>query len=103
MFPDSKRKGGKIMEPEIVGKRIRQLMEKNELEVEQLADRMQLSVTDLKNKLDGKEEFYIDEMMKIKTIFELSSSDCDQLFFQEEIKQKKFRKTNFVKTILQKD
>ena len=74
-----------MMEPEIVGKRIRQLMEKNEIEVEQLADKMKLNVTDLKNKLDGKEEFYIDEMMKIKTIFQLSSSDCDQLFFQEEI------------------
>ena len=78
-----------MMEPEIVGKRIRQLMEKNEIEVEQLADKMKLNVTDLKNKLDGKEEFYIDEMMKIKTIFQLSSSDCDQLFFQEEIETEK--------------
>lgn len=89
MFSNSKRKGGKMMEPEIVGKRIRQLMEKNEIEVEQLADKMKLNVTDLKNKLDGKEEFYIDEMMKIKTIFQLSSSDCDQLFFQEAIETEK--------------
>ncbi len=89
MFSNNKRKGGKMMEPEIVGKRIRQLMEKNEIEVEQLADKMKLNVTDLKNKLDGKEEFYIDEMMKIKTIFQLSSSDCDQLFFQEEIETEK--------------
>ncbi len=89
MFPNRKRKGGKMMEPEIVGKRIRQLMEKNEIEVEQLADKMELNVTDLKNKLDGKEEFYIDEMMKIKTIFQLSNSDCDQLFFQEEIETEK--------------
>lgn len=83
MFPDRERKE-KNMEPEIVGKRVIKLMEKNEIEIEELADKMELSVMDLKDKLEGKEEFYIDEMMKIKTIFQLNSSDCDEIFFEEE-------------------
>lgn len=72
------------MEPEIVGKRVEKLMEKNKIEIEKLSNKMELSVADLKNKLEGKEEFYIDEMMKIKAIFELDSSECDEIFFQEE-------------------
>lgn len=72
------------MEPEIVGKRVRKLMESHNMEVNDFANKMDLNIEDLKNKLDGKEEFYIDEMMKIKTIFQLDSSECDELFFQEE-------------------
>ena len=66
-----------------------QYCQKNEIEIEELADKMELSVMDLKDKLEGKEEFYIDEMMKIKTIFQLNSSDCDEIFFQEEVETDK--------------
>ena len=69
------------MEPEIVGKRVKKLMENNNIKTSELANKMDLKLEDLENKLEGKEEFYIDEMMKIKTIFRLNSSDCDQLFF----------------------
>ncbi len=84
MFPNRKRIGGKYMEPEIVGKRVKKLMERNEIELQELANKMKITEIELKNKLEGREEFYIDEMMKIKTIFQLDSSDCDELFFQEE-------------------
>lgn len=72
------------MEPEIVGKRVRKLMENNNIEMNELANKMELKLEDLENKLEGKEEFYIDEMMKIKTIFQLDSNECDELFFQED-------------------
>lgn len=72
------------MEPEIVGKRVRKLMENKNIEISELANKMDLKLEDLENKLNGKEEFYIDEMMKIKTIFQLESDECDELFFQED-------------------
>lgn len=72
------------MEPEIVGKRIRKLMENNNIEMIELANKMDLKLEDLERKLEGKEEFYIDEMMKIKAIFQLNGDDCDELFFQED-------------------
>lgn len=77
------------MEPEIVGERVRKLMEKDNMEMMELANKMDLNIESLKDKLEGKEEFYIDEMMKIKEIFQLSSSECDAIFFQEETEVEK--------------
>lgn len=71
------------MEPEIVGKRIIKLMKKNKIERKELADKMQLTVAELEDKLKGEEEFYLDEMMKIKDIFQLDGKECDELFFQD--------------------
>ncbi len=71
------------MEPEIVGKRIMKLMEKNKIERKELADKMQLTIAELEDKLEGEEEFYLDEMMKIKDIFQLDGKECDELFFQD--------------------
>ncbi len=89
MFPNRKQIGGKYMEPEVVGKRVKKLMERNQIELQELANKMELTEIELNNKLEGKEEFYLDEMMKIKTIFELDSSDCDELFFQEDTETEK--------------
>lgn len=71
------------MEPEIIGKRVTLLMQKHKIKTEELADKMELEQTVLKNKLEGKEEFYLDEMKKIKHIFQLNTKECDELFFQE--------------------
>ncbi len=75
------------MEPEIVGKRVMKLMEKHNMKIEELANKMQLDIKKVNEKLNGKEEFYLDEMIKIKTIFELDTKSCDELFFHETTKE----------------
>lgn len=74
------------MEAELIGKRVMKLMKKNKIPIEELADKMKIEMKQLENKLQGKEEFYLDEMIKIKDIFQLDSKSCDELFFQEETK-----------------
>ena len=73
------------MEPEIVGKRVLKLMNRNNINREELAIKMGLEVEKLNNKLEGKEEFYLDEIIKIKNIFNLNVKECDEIFFQESI------------------
>ena len=74
------------MEPEIIGNRIKELMKKNKITVKELSDSMHIDIKELNEKLEGKEEFYIDEMKKIKEIFELDEKASDDLFFQEHCK-----------------
>lgn len=69
------------MNPEIVGKRVMKLMEEHKLEIEELASKMELDEKVVKKKLEGKEEFYLNEMTKIKDIFQLDTKSCDELFF----------------------
>ena len=74
------------MEPEVVGNRVKKLMKNRKITLEQLAKNMNIDEGRLKNKLDGKEEFYIGEMSKIKEIFKLNVKECDDLFFNENVK-----------------
>lgn len=69
------------MEAEVVGKRVKKLLEENNIEMEDFAQKMGISVEVLQKKLKGKEEFYLDEMIKIKDIFQLDTKSCDELFF----------------------
>lgn len=71
------------MEPEIVGKRVAQLMNKNNIKKEELAVKMGVNLENLNNKLEGKEEFYLNEIIKLKNIFNLDVKECDEIFFQE--------------------
>lgn len=71
------------MNPEIVGKKVMKLMEDNKISIEELANQMQLEVKELQGKLDGKEEFYLKEMIAIKNIFKLDTESCNELFFQK--------------------
>ncbi len=77
------------MEPEVVGKRVIKLMKEHKMEIEELAKKMNLKQTVLKDKLEGKEEFYLEEMIKIKNIFHLDTKSCDEIFFQETTESKK--------------
>ena len=70
------------MEPEIVGNRVIKLMEKNTMSIEELANKMGIDEKNLEDKLNGKEEFFLDEMKKIKEIFQLDEKSCDVLFFK---------------------
>lgn len=72
------------MDAVIVGNRIKKLMEKKNITLEQLANRMGIDKNELEKKLEGKEEFFIGEMAKIKIIFELELKEFDELFFKEE-------------------
>ena len=83
MFTNRKQKGGK-MEPEIVGKRIKKLMEIKNITSQQLSKKMDIDINSLNKKLEGQEEFYLDEMKKIQQIFDLDIKTVDELFFKEE-------------------
>lgn len=72
------------MEPEIVGKRIKDLMIENKKTIKEFAEEMGLSERELNEKIEGKEEFHLDEMKKIKEIFNLDIKSCDRLFFKED-------------------
>jgi transcriptional regulator with XRE-family HTH domain len=85
MFTNRKQKGGK-MEPEIVGKRIKKLMEIKNITSQQLSKKMDIDINSLNKKLEGQEEFYLDEMKKIQQIFDLDIKTVDELFFKEECK-----------------
>jgi transcriptional regulator with XRE-family HTH domain len=85
MFTNRKRKGGK-MEPEIVGKRIKKLMGIKNITSQQLSKKMDIDINSLNKKLEGQEEFYLDEMKKIQQIFDLDIKTVDELFFKEECK-----------------
>ena len=74
--------GGDKMEPNIIGERLKLLMKKQNLTIENLADLMHIKKEALHKKLEGEEEFYIEEMGKIVEIFNLSIKECDELFFK---------------------
>lgn len=74
------------MGPEEVGKRIKELMKKDNISLAILSEKMGIDKEVLINKLNGKEEFYIGEMNKIKVIFNLNERQCDELFFKEDCK-----------------
>lgn len=71
------------MEPEIVGKRVTKLMNENNINKEELAIKLELDLESLNSKLEGKEEFYLNEIIKLKNIFNLDVKECDEIFFQE--------------------
>ena len=75
------------MEPEIVGERIKVLMRKYNLSKEKMAEKMVLDIKTSERKINGKEEFYLKEMLKIKEIFQLDDKSCDEIFFQETIEE----------------
>ncbi len=71
------------MEPEVVGKRVKDLMKKQKITSEKLAKSMGIDKKDLLIKLEGKEEFYLNEMIKLKEIFKLDEKGCNDLFFRK--------------------
>ena len=71
------------MEPEIVGKRIKTLMKKYNLSKKEFSEKLGINLDILNKKLEGKEEFYLSEMLKIKEIFHLDDKSCDELFYRE--------------------
>ena len=74
------------MESKIIGNRIKELMNIEGIGEKKLAKSLNLTVVKLEKKLNGEEEFYISEMMKIKEIFQLNLDIFTKLFFEKDFK-----------------
>lgn len=72
------------MEAKIIGNRIKELMNIEAVEEDKLAKKLNMTLVKLEKKLNGEEEFYISEMMKIKEIFNLNLEVFAKLFFEED-------------------
>ena len=74
------------MEPKVIGNRIKVLMNIEAVTEGKLAQNLKLTLLELEKKLNGEEEFYISEMMKIKEIFNLNLDIFAKLFFEKDFK-----------------
>ncbi len=74
------------MEPKVIGNRIKELMNIEAVSKDKLAKSLNLRLVELEKKLNGEEEFYISEMMKIKEIFQLNLDIFTKLFFEKDFK-----------------
>lgn len=72
------------MEAKIIGNRIKELMNIEGISKESLTKSLNLTLGKLEKKLNGEEEFYISEMMKIKEIFNLNLDVFAKLFFEKD-------------------
>lgn len=71
------------MNPEIIGNRLKILMSIRNVKRSYLAKKLGISYNTLTKKLNGQEEFYLDEIWKIKEILELDNKLCIDIFFNE--------------------
>ena len=78
------------MEAKIIGNRIEKLMKLEGIDKKELAKSLNITILELEKKLNGEEEFYITQIMKIKEIFNLNLEVFSQLFFEEDFKLEKF-------------
>ena len=83
MFPKKKQKGDN-MEPKIIGERIKNLIKEKKVTKEYVAKRIGITNKKLENKLEGKEEFYISEIIELTKIFNLNIKECAKIFFDED-------------------
>ena len=74
------------MEPGIVGNRMKKLMEITKINEKELAENLNITELDLEKKLNGEEEFYISQIIKIKEIFNLNLDMFTNLFFEKDFK-----------------
>ena len=72
------------MEAKIIGNRIKELMYIERINLKKLAKSLNISLIELEKKLNGEEEYYISEMMKIKDLFHLNLEIFTKLFFEKD-------------------
>lgn len=77
------------MEAKIIGKRIEELMDMEGISFKKLANSLNISVQEAEKKINGEEEFYISEMMKIKELFHLNLERFTKRFFEKDFDCKK--------------
>lgn len=78
------------MEAKIIGNRIEKLMKLEGINKKELAQNLNITILELEKKLNGEEEFYIAQMMKIKEIFNLNLEVFTKLFFEKDFKLEEF-------------
>ena len=73
------------MEPEIVGKRVKKLIEDYNIDKKFLADNLNLSLEGLEEKLEGKQEFFVSDVIIITELLNLDINTVAQIFFGTKI------------------
>ena len=69
------------MEPEVVGKRVKKLIEDYNIDKEFLSKNLNISITELEEKLEGKQEFFVSDVIIITEVFNLDINTVAQIFF----------------------
>lgn len=72
------------MDAKIIGTRIKALMTVMNVKRSYLAKELDMSYNTLTKKLNGKREFKVEEILKIKEVFNLDKELCADIFFNEE-------------------
>lgn len=72
------------MNPQLIGNRVKMLMTVNNIKRRDLAKQMGISYNTLTKKINGQREFCIDEILKIKEIFNLDLETFANVFFNAE-------------------
>ena len=76
------------MKPQIVGKRVEELIKSRNISVDEVAQKLKISVKQLENKIEGKEEFYVSEVIELTEIFDLDIKAVSEIFFNEKEQSK---------------
>lgn len=72
------------MNSNLIGNRIKALMIIAQMKRSYLAKKMGISYNTLTKKINGRREFTINEMLKIKEIFDLDINSFSKIFFDED-------------------
>lgn len=72
------------MEAKVVGNNVKKLMENNNMTLKELAKKMKIKDSILLKKLEGKSEFYVNEIIDIGKIFDLTVDEFAKIFFSDQ-------------------
>lgn len=73
------------MDNEIIGKKVKALMIIKNIKRSELAEKLGITYNTLTRKLNGREEFYINEILKMKDIFDMDIELCARVFFYDNL------------------
>ncbi len=71
------------MEAEIVGKKVGELIKSRNVTIAEIAQKLNITENELRNKIEGKDEFYVSEVIELTEIFDLDIKSVAQIFFDE--------------------
>ena len=77
------------MEPKVVGKRVKKLIEDYNIDKQFLATNLNISLKELEEKLEGKQEFFVSDVIIITELFNLDINTVAQIFFGTNMGNKK--------------
>lgn len=71
------------MEAEIVGKKVGELIKSRNTTIAEIAQKLNITEKKLRDKIEGKDEFYVSEVIELTEIFDLDIKSVAQIFFDE--------------------